>query len=179
MENYSLPFRGSYWVVPNVLAAGPHPLGVFEPAPPDIAERFIACNVCHFVDLTETGEYPSYLDAWHLIDGTSPNDIFSYRQFPIRDFDVPSKDLAVKILNYIDERIAEGNSAVYIHCYAGLGRTGTIVGLYLARHAIAVGKAALAKIRALRGGLPEPLRSADSPQSVTQLLMVTRWQEGE
>jgi len=174
-----LPFHTSYWVVPNLLAAGPHPLGVFEPAPLDIADRFYACNVRHFVDLTEKGEYGSYLKKWNPIEGTPVTEIFTYKQFPIQDFGAPSKVIAQKILDYIDARIAEEQGAVYLHCYAGLGRTGTIVGLYLARHGIARGKEVVAKIHQLRSLLPEPHRSADSPQSATQLQMVVRWEEWE
>lgn len=173
------PFNTSYWVELNRLMAGPHPLGMYEPAPPDIIERFLACNVRHFVDLTERGECGPYIDTWEPLNGTPAPDLFTYQHFPIRDFTAPPKNVAVKILDYIDARIAEIQGAVYLHCLAGLGRTGTIAGLYLARHGVAHGKEVLQKIRMLRSSLPYPHCNADSPQSIDQLLMVSRWLEGE
>ena len=39
----------------------------------------------------------------------------------------------VAILDAIDHALAEGRN-VYVHCWGGVGRTGTVVGCWLVRH---------------------------------------------
>ena len=80
------------------------------------------------------------------------------------------------ILDEIDHALAK-NSPVYVHCLGGKGRTGTVVGCYLARHGIAVGRAALAKIRELRRNHPDA--HVISPETEEQRQFVIRWKKGE
>jgi tRNA/tmRNA/rRNA uracil-C5-methylase (TrmA/RlmC/RlmD family) len=136
-----LPFETAYWVIEGTLMAGPHPGGEFEPAPPNIAQLFFNCNIRHFVDLTEKGEFDSYIPKWDTVDGIQARDAFTYKQFSIKDFTTPATKFAKEILDYIDSKIAENRGAVYVHCYAGLGRTGTIIGIFLARHVLPRGMA--------------------------------------
>jgi len=49
-----------------------------------------------------------------------------------------------------------------------------VIGCYLARHSIAVGKDAITKIQALRAPFPE-LAEHRSPANIVQERMVTRW----
>lgn len=179
MPRDSRPFETSYWVVKGKLIAGPHPGGIFEPAPPNIDQLFFNCGVRHFVDLTEEGEYEAYIPTWGKVDGRPARTVFTYQQFPIKDFGIPSPEFAKKILDYIDAKQTSGNGAVYVHCFAGLGRTGTIVGIYLARHGIATGEGVAKKIRALRASLQNSPQYYDSPQSSVQYSMIRDWKTGE
>lgn len=52
-----------------------------------------------------------------------------YERFPIEDFGVPTFELVQQILDYIDAR----TEPVYVHCFMGLGRAGTIAACYLVR----------------------------------------------
>ena len=101
-----------HWVVPERLAAGPYPQ--------DLAE-LRAAGIDAFVDLTETGELPPY-----AVDGVE------YRRAPIRDFGTPSVAEMEAILELLDELLARGRT-VYLHCFGGRGRTGTVLGCYLVR----------------------------------------------
>jgi ADP-ribosylglycohydrolase len=57
-------------------------------------------------------------------------------RFPIQDVNVPSEGQMAEILRAIDESLAE-ERPVYIHCWGGRGRTGTVVGCYLITHGLA------------------------------------------
>ncbi len=179
MPACELPFDTAYWVIEGKLMAGPYPGGEFEPAPPNIAQLFFNCKIRHFVDLTEKGEYDPYLPAWGKVDGRQAREVFSYQQFPIKDFTTPSTKFAKQILDYIDAKIAENSGAVYVHCYAGLGRTSTIVGLFLARHGIAEGEGVALKIKELRSSTQKSRHYYDSPQHHSQFKMIREWKKGE
>ncbi|WP_394708837.1 protein-tyrosine phosphatase family protein [uncultured Desulfobulbus sp.] len=50
-----------------------------------------------------------------------------YLRYPIRDVSVPiSSELMLKILDAIDQHINE-SKFLYVHCWRGIGRTGTVV----------------------------------------------------
>ena len=72
-------------------------------------------------------------------------------------------------------RIADALSAreaVYVHCWGGLGRTGTIVGCWL-RRAGHTADEALARIETLRHGILDGGRR--SPDTSEQRRFVTDW----
>ena len=97
----------------------------------------------------------------------------NYTRMPIRDRKVPTISYLKTILDYIDNEI-DNNKNVYVHCFRGLGRTGTIVGTYLARHG-KTGEESLAEIFNLRQGV---LNSWwPSPQTEEQRKMVFNWNE--
>ncbi|MCD4684551.1 MAG: dual specificity protein phosphatase family protein [Anaerolineae bacterium] len=95
----------------------------------------------------------------------------TYRRFDIRDMGAPADELMVSILDAIDAAMHAGET-VYVHCFAGLGRTGTVVGCWLARHGT-TGQAALDELNCLRTG-----RSGAAPQTDAQRQFVLGWQAG-
>jgi protein-tyrosine phosphatase len=95
---------------------------------------------------------------------------------PIKDLSVPSRAEMRHILDIVDKAISQ-HMPVYVHCLGGLGRTGTVVGCFLARHGIANGDEVLAKIMALRQF--EALGHQPSPQTPLQQRFVCSWETGE
>ena len=74
-------------------------------------------------------------------------------------------------LDTIDAALAAGGT-VYVHCYAGIGRTGTVVGCYLARHGMR-GEEALAEIARLRADISDGWIT--SPETAAQRDRVREW----
>jgi protein-tyrosine phosphatase len=86
--------------------------------------------------------------------------VVQYTRLPIPDFDTPGVEQMRHILNLLDAALAAGYT-VYLHCFAGIGRTGTVVGCFLVRHGWS-GQEALDEIVRLRrtldpDGNPSPI----------------------
>ena len=79
-----------------------------------------------------------------------------------------------RILDEIDEARGAG-STVYVHCWGGRGRTGTVVGCWLMRHGLDDGDP-LARIARLRRDVEGA--GAPSPETAAQRAMVTGWTPG-
>jgi protein-tyrosine phosphatase len=96
-----------------------------------------------------------------------------YHRFPISDFGVPSFAKMNELLDMLDAALQSGH-AVFVHCWAGVGRTGTVIGCYLVRHGM-TGAQALARLVTLRSGLADASRR--SPESEAQCQMVLDFPE--
>lgn len=79
----------------------------------------------HFIDLTEEGELSPYQQML-------PKDT-SYLRFPIRDVNAPESVEAVHQLIDKIEYLMQQDGYTYVHCWGGVGRTGTIMACYEAR----------------------------------------------
>src|SRR5262245_58519296 len=135
---HSTPLRGTYWVVPNQFLAGEYP-GEVEP---EFTERrlraLIAGGIRTFVDLTDEDEVdesakviPTYRSILRRVSEAEAVQT-TYANIPIEDRGVPSPWTLRCILDVIDRSIDDENP-VFVHCWAGRGRTGTVVGCYLKR----------------------------------------------
>ena len=185
----------AYWVVKGKLAAGEYPGNQlsFRPSttlativnsvsallktklkdrntPSYKIGNLMECGISSFIDLTEAGERPDYQRILH-IERRRRSLRSEYYRFPIVDREVPDLDEMKKILDLIDVQI-ESKSSVYVHCFRGLGRTGTVVGCYLVRHGM-TGQEALDQITNLRLGVAGAFR--DSPETQIQRDYILNW----
>ncbi|MEC9366653.1 MAG: dual specificity protein phosphatase family protein [Chloroflexota bacterium] len=132
--------------------------------------NLMECGISSFIDLTEAGERPDYQRILH-IERRRRSLRSEYYRFPIVDREVPDLDEMKRILDLIDVQI-ESNSSVYVHCFRGLGRTGTVVGCYLVRHGM-TGQEALDQITNMRLGVAGAFR--DSPETQIQRDYILNW----
>jgi protein-tyrosine phosphatase len=93
----------------------------------------------------------------------------------ISDLSVPPVDHLHEILALIDRCISDGSPA-YVHCWGGIGRTGTVIGCWLTRHGF-TGEAALEHIAKLRERTPDGYRR--SPETAEQWGMVLAFAAGD
>jgi predicted protein tyrosine phosphatase len=157
------PIPASYWVVHGRLLAGRYPGALAKEDAQTRLAAFHERGVTSFVDLTEEHEgLPPY-------DALLAKDVrFARRAIP--DFGCPSPEHMSETLDLIDAELERGE-VVYVHCFGGRGRTGTVVGCWLVRHG-ASGEEALAKINTLREHVPGP-----SPETEDQRQLVKAWSE--
>jgi len=168
------PIPDSYWVEPGHFLAGEYPGAREEDAALAKVGALLDAGVTLFVDLTEAGEY-NLRPYWPLVQQLAGErgERVEHRRLSIPDMGTPSVDTMRLILDTIDGVLAAGET-VYVHCFGGIGRTGTVVGCYLVRHGME-GATALATIAQRRQGTPDGHKR--SPETDAQRVLVITWQD--
>ena len=172
--NTTVPYRNTYWVVPSRLLAGEHPSDFDEATARTRLSALLETGIRTFVDLTEEHE----LDGYHqMLRGLAEERRLdtTYLRIPIPDRSTPSLWTVKCILNVLDRSVTDEQPA-YVHCFAGIGRTGTVIGCYLQRHGLATRGDVIEKIAGLRSLMP--FGSEPSPHTPDQVRMVEHWPAG-
>ncbi|GHT17731.1 hypothetical protein FACS1894189_4180 [Planctomycetales bacterium] len=122
------PIEKSYEVIPNKFYAGEYPRGVDDDESQERIDRFLQFGITDFINLTGNNGDRRGLKPY---DQLLPNDVRTHH-FPIEDYTLPqSFEELHHILTTIDELINAGHK-VYVHCFAGVDRTGMIVACWFA-----------------------------------------------
>jgi protein tyrosine/serine phosphatase len=171
MRRKLTPIKGAYWVRNN-LVAGEYLREWNERKLRARLRQLLQAGVTLFLDLTQEREKNLRPYARSLRkEAAAAGRVVEYRRMPVPDFDTPMVEQMRRILDVLDGAVASGHIA-YVHCYAGLGRTGTVVGCYLVRHGMD-GQAALEELVHLRCGTD--LEGYASPVTDEQRQMVLDW----
>ena len=122
------PLHQSYEVsvAGGAVYAGEYPGDKYGEKATGKLKRMYHFGIRHFIDLTEEGELCPYN---HLL----PSDT-TYTRFPIPDCGVPKSIESVRRLLLRIEELKKIEGYVYVHCWGGVGRTGTIVACYLSQN---------------------------------------------
>lgn len=169
----NIPIIESYWVEDGRFLAGEYP-GSYDPeGTRHRMDAFLESGIRTFIDLTQPHELSPY-EPILKEQARSYEQMAVYHRFAIRDHGIPSVQTMTLILDTIDAAIESG-SPVYVHCWGGVGRTGTVVGCYLVRHGMTAQKA-LARVDALYKTRPQNY-FAHSPETDEQADFVRKWRE--
>jgi ADP-ribosyl-[dinitrogen reductase] hydrolase len=160
------PLPNSYWVLPGRLLAGEHPGGLSAEQTQARVARLLASGVNSFLDLTQPGEVEPY-------DAALPISV-DYLRKPIRDHGTPSApEQMSEILDCLRLAQREGR-VVYLHCRAGIGRTGMVAGCFLVEQGLS-GADALAELNRLWQHSARASQWPSVPETDEQVEYVKRW----
>jgi hypothetical protein len=180
-EDSMPPTTRCYWVVPGRLLAGAYP-GHHEPAKHQAhVESLWRAGIRTFVSLLEPDErnnagepFADYATILYELAARS-RERAECVAFPIRDVSIPSTATMRAVLDFIDHELVAGRP-VYVHCFGGIGRTGTVVGCWLRRHEL-VSSGEVLKVMATLRRADRERASWRSPETEEQIRFVLGWCE--
>lgn len=163
---------------PGRLMAGAYP-GEYDSAASERRLRgLLRCGIRRIITLMEAREEspelrvePAYHAALERVARQEGVDADVLR-FDVHDMSIPSHEQMDAIQQAIDASL-DAQRAVYVHCWRGRGRTGTVVGAYLIRRGLATHENFVEVIRALRAETAFP--AGDSPETPAQIAFVRDW----
>jgi len=173
MTTNARPYANSYWVEPGRLLAGEYPGDWPASAMRQKLQLVLAAGVTFFLDLTHPNDpLQPYAPVLQQMSKAYARPAV-YQRMAIVDLNVPSVVQMVQTLALIEEALA-AEHVVYVHCWGGVGRTGTVVGCHLVNRGNS-GEAALAEIARLWQDVAKRDRYPRSPETPAQFQMVRTW----
>ncbi|MEP6896110.1 MAG: dual specificity protein phosphatase family protein, partial [Chloroflexota bacterium] len=139
-------------------------------------DALIQAGFNSFIDLTKPNEFIAYIRI--LLDEAKLYEVkVKHHRIAIGNFGLPTTDQMKSILDTIDSELQAGRK-IYLHCWGGIGRTGTTVGCYLVRR----GKTAEEALRQLAEWwqtVPKSHIHLRSPETREQAEFIRNWMNYE
>jgi len=177
----TLPFTRAYWVEPGRMLGGFYP-GDRDPAVASAKlTALLDCGVTDIFCLMEENEgdhakrpFSEYRTEFMRLGRLRGTEV-RWNRFPIRDMFIPTVAEMARTLDALDAAIRTG--CAYVHCWGGRGRTGTVIGCWLARHGIANGEGVIARLAELTSHGREHFQRI--PEGTEQREFVRNWRVGQ
>ncbi len=177
------PFDRSFTIIPTKLWGGSYP-GSRDPEVMDKNLRgLLELHVGAIINLMEEGEIDHdgkpFVPYEERIHELAPSYGYTDKEYPlcirmpIPDVGVVSPEVMEQYLNRINWCLRY--VPVFIHCWGGRGRTGTVMGCLLANLELVTGEEALVVIRKMRTMSEDPKAHLPAPQTKEQWDMVRNW----
>lgn len=174
MNKSTTPFEKSYWVQPNKLIVGQIPASSQLKDTELKLHKLIQFNVKAVINLMESNERNRNGELFFdYADYLSKNGVLTH-SYPIKDLSIPSVKTMESILNCIDEYLLN-DKIIYLHCWGGVGRTGTAVGCYLKQQGLADNASIFKQIETLK--VNSALSHRNSPETNEQRNFVINWNQ--
>jgi len=152
--------------VPGRLLAGEYPSGERPEAGEQRIGLMLEAGIDSFLDLTQFGERPEYRSL--LPAGVH------YLRSAIVDAQIPTDPAQMQaIQGHLRAMMADGHR-VYVHCRAGIGRTGLVIGCYLAEQGLD-GPGALRELNRLWRQSERSTSWPAVPQTIEQAEFILGW----
>ncbi len=167
----------SFWVEEPLLLAGPYAGAPTKAEATAKLEAFLDLGITTFVDLTEEGESsPKHgelrrYDALLYELGRTRGIEARRLRMPIPDLGIPEVWQMEAMLGLITSQMEQGHG-VYVHCWGGVGRTGTVLGCLAVERGVPR-EAVLEHLVKLRVGTKRAGRVA--PETDEQRDLVMSW----
>lgn len=166
------PLPNTYWVHPGTLLAGEYPGDRQAARARARCTALVQAGLTFFMDLTEAGELLPYA---HLLAASAAEHGMrvTHRRLSIRDMAVPTPAHMADILHTLAHALAAGER-VYVHCWGGIGRTGTVVACHLIERGLTP-EQALAQVQTGWQGMAKHRPWQTSPETPAQKDFVRAW----
>ncbi|MBJ7608116.1 MAG: dual specificity protein phosphatase family protein [Candidatus Dormibacteraeota bacterium] len=165
-----------FWVRAPVILAGAYPGDLSAEVRDAKFTAFRELGVTRVISLMKETEldhsgrpfdlYAPALEAWGM----------TVARYEIRDVTAASAAAVSAVLDDIDTALRRG-AVVYVHCWGGRGRTGTIVGCWMIRHGWVAPHEAVAELSRLRSRCVDV--AIPAPDTRDQVARVTGWSLGQ
>lgn len=166
----------TYWLEPGKILAGPSPARRSQADTIRRLRTLLAAGITMFVDLTEEGEHAPYAELLAAMPESRRRQVRHIRK-PLVDHKVPpNAEIMRDILECLHSAARDGQ-CIYLHCRAGIGRTGVVAGCYLIQGGMTPDEA----LHHLGALWEESGRSAvwpHTPETDEQADYVRRWDAG-
>jgi ADP-ribosylglycohydrolase len=160
------PLPNTYWVQDGRFLAGEYPGGETPEDTRKRLEDLLAAGIDYFIDLTEPDERVDYR-------ALLPTHVGYYRR-ALPDHGIPLLPAHMReVQAALRDALAAGRR-IYVHCRAGIGRTGMAVGCWLGEEGLA-GDAALERLNELWKQNARASRWPRVPETEAQREYVLRW----